>query len=125
MMNNNIDKTKLVEYLSAHGDSSFQHLLSLIHEGEFDNTDFQALSQQFVGKRLKDFFCNGFFGSREYDLENALILKIYEASDYPAIIIEVLKSNDRISYGEFDGSWNDWQTVYEHLVEWTTKHEED
>lgn len=65
---------------------------------------------EFVGIEIKDFFCNGFFGSREYDLEGAMII---ENTDK---ILTVRKRNGQIAQANLEG-WD----MREHINEWTTE----
>lgn len=81
-----------------------------------ESINYKHKCQAFVGEDIEDFFCNGFFGSDTYDLRGARIEGIFENDD--EIKIEVLKLNDEVDYGYFDGGWKDWKTVYEHLNEW-------
>jgi hypothetical protein len=83
-----------------------------------DEKDYRLMAKSFIGETMKDFFCNGFFGSRTYDLTGAEITKVYDSADDNAIVIEVRKSDGRYDYGYFNDGWRDWQTVYKHLDEW-------
>lgn len=121
---NYIDKDMLIKYLYSHGDENYTELAIKISDGKFDVTDYKQLCQSFIGENIENFFCNGFFGSRTFDLRGAEILRIFE-EDQDTITIEVLKINDKHDYGYFNDGWNDWKTVYEHLEEWTNEEEEN
>lgn len=116
---NNIDKRLLVKWLGE--DGRYKELLSEIEKGIFDAKNYQQMCQSFVGDTLSDFFCNGFFGSRTFDLNGAKILRVYESIEEDAIKIEVMKFNNEFEYGYFNDGWNSWETVYEHLYEWVNK----
>lgn len=89
---------------------------------EKENTkDYKAMAKAFIGETMEDFFCNGFFGSRNYYMRGAEITKVYDSDDDDAIVIEVKKLDGKYDYGYFDGGWRDWQSVYEHLQEWTSR----
>ncbi len=83
--------------------------------------NYKQMAKAFIGDTIKDFFCNGFFGSSIYDLRGAEIIKVYDSDDDNAIVIEVKKNDGRYDYGYFDGGWRDWKSVYEHLQEWTNR----
>ncbi|MER2008504.1 MAG: hypothetical protein ABS939_13725 [Psychrobacillus sp.] len=98
----------------AHVIKDYERLL------EKENTkDYKVMTKGFIGETIKDFFCNGFFGSRNYDLTGAEIMGVYEVDEDDTIVIEVKKTDGKYSYGFFEGEWNDWETVYAHLEEWT------
>lgn len=86
-----------------------------------EDNSFKALSKQFIGETITDFFCNGFFGSRNYDLADAVITKIRDSDKKNAIIVEVKKTDGETDYGYFEESWRDWESVYLHLKGWTQK----
>lgn len=82
-----------------------------------DITDYESLARLFVGEVISDMFCNGFFGSSEYDLSDATITRVFEnENENPEI--EVRKIDSRYAYAEFDDQWSNWKEVYEHLDEW-------
>lgn len=93
----------------------FEEALKIIEEIK-DARDYKRMASSFIGMEIQDFYCNGFFGSNNYDLEGAEITRIYQ--DDGAIIIEVKKTNSQYDYGYFQGGWADWKSVYEHLDEW-------
>lgn len=78
--------------------------------------------KKFIGATIKDFFCNGFFGSRTFDLGGAEIINLY--SNVDEIVMEVEKTNGIHEVAYFNDGWNNWETVYDYLVEWTKKEEE-
>lgn len=79
--------------------------------------DYEHKARQFIGKTIRNSFCNGFFDdSKQYNLAHSEITRIYENDD--EIVIEVEKGSE-CDYGRFDGGWKCWKTVYEHLQEWT------
>lgn len=80
--------------------------------------DYEKMAKSFVGRTIEDFFCNGFFGSRTFDMEGAEIVRVYD-NNYYNIVIEVKKRNGKYDYGYFNDDWYDWKYVYEHLKEWT------
>lgn len=94
----------------------FEEALKIVDEIK-NVKDYKQLALSFIGMRIDDFFCNGFFGSGTYDLEDAEITRIYRDED-DDIVIEVKKRNSQYDYGYFEGDWADWQSVYEHLDEW-------
>ncbi|MGD6876863.1 hypothetical protein [Bacillus infantis] len=110
-----IDKELLLTCLRA--DEKFKDLLNDVENGKYDMKDYETLARSFIGKTLDDFYCNGFFGGRNYDLSGAEIMKITK-SEPEEITIEVLKADGQYDYGYFDGGWCDWKVVYEHLDEW-------
>lgn len=83
-----------------------------------EEKNYKQMAKSFIGEAMMDFFCNGFFGSRTYDLEGAEITKVYDNDNDNAIVIEVRKMNGRYDYGYFEDGWRDWKCVYEHLDEW-------
>lgn len=106
---------KLVEEANKeHGGDFWYKTLS--GDGE---KDYKQMAKSLIGETMKDFFCNGFFGSGTYDLTNSEITKIYDSDDDNAIVIEVRKTGGKYGYGYFEGGWRDWKTVYEHLKQWT------
>lgn len=117
-----IDKDLLVKRLE--NEDKFSDLLNEVLNGEFDCKDYKQMAKSFIGRELNDFFCNGFFGSRNYDLNGAEITRVYEDDD-EAIVIEVKKLDDKYDYGYFDDGWNDWKTVYEHLEGWVNGNNEE
>lgn len=86
-----------------------------------DRKDYKQMAKTFIGETMVDFFCNGFFGSRAFDMAGAEITKVYDSDDDDAIVIEVRKLGGKYDYGYFKDFWRDWQTVYEHLEEWTSE----
>ena len=110
-----IEKAQLVEWLNKEG--VYRELLSEIEKGTFDVIEYAKMAQNFVGRELNNFYCNGFFG-RVYDLKYAKILKVYEDHSEDEIVIEVEKQDGAIAYGYFAGGWNDWKSVYKYLGEW-------
>lgn len=84
-----------------------------------DDKDYKQMAKAFIGETIEDFFCNGFFGSRNFDMAGAEVTMVYDSEDDNAIVIEVKKSDGKYDYGYFDGDWRDWESVYEHLKEWT------
>lgn len=110
-----VDKELLIKKLET--DEKYRELLIEIKNGNYDIKDYETLCQNFIGKELNDFFCNGFFGSDTYDLEDARITQVFK-SDTDCIKIEVKKVNGEYDYGYFEDGWCDWETVYEHLNKW-------
>ncbi len=113
----NLKKWLNGEYVSP---PEFKESLSEIiieYEKLKGNQDYKLMAKSFIGETIQNFFCNGFFGSRTYDLEDAEITKIYRDDD-EGIVIEVRKSDGKYDYGYFNDSWDDWKCVYEHLDEW-------
>jgi hypothetical protein len=97
------------------------------HGGDFwcktltsNEEDYRKMAKSFIGETIRDFFCNGFFGSRTFDMTGAEITKVYDSDDDNAIVIEVRKLDGKYDYGYFEDSRRDWQSVYEHLQEWTS-----
>jgi len=88
---------------------------------ESNSKDYEKMSKSFIGERMKDFFCNGFFGSRTFDMQGSEITRIYESDDEDAIIIEVRKLDGKYDYGYFRDYWRDWECVHEFLEEWTSE----
>lgn len=86
-----------------------------------NNIDYKSMAKSFIGETIQDFFCNGFFGSRTYDLMGAEITKIYEDD---GIVIEVKKVDDKYDYGYFNDGWKDWECVYNHLNKWVNEQQD-
>ena len=110
-----IDKKELIKALE--NDERYKELLSEITSGKYDAKNYESLAMSFVGEELNDSFCEGFFGSGTFDLNGALITRIYK-HNLNEIKVEVKKSNGTFDYGCFEGGWCNWQYVYEHLDKW-------
>lgn len=95
-----------------------------IMEKNDEDEIYEESSKLFVGKTIKNFFCNGFFGGSTYDLEESRITNIYQ-DDGDGIIIEVKKRNGKYDYACFNESYDDWKCVYEYLKEWTSEDSEE
>lgn len=63
-----------------------------------------------VGKTLRDFFCNGFFGSDEYGLHGA---KIVLENDHQIV---VLKDDGDFAIGDFREDWKPY--MQKHIDDW-------
>ncbi|PEF30334.1 hypothetical protein CON39_11720 [Bacillus thuringiensis] len=68
-----------------------------------------------VGKEIKDFYCNGYFG-RRYDLEGSIIMEV--GSDH----ITVRTKEGSFATAHFDG---DWCEVIDDTIERWLKGEDD
>lgn len=68
-----------------------------------------------VGKEIKDFYCNGYFG-RRYDLEGSIIMEV--GSDH----ITVRTREGNFATAHFDG---DWCEVIDDTIERWLKGEDD
>lgn len=91
-----------------------ESLKNVIRDNE---KDYKQMSKSLIGETIQNFFCNGFFGSRTYDLDGAEITRVYQ-NNHDVIVIEVKKLNGKYDYGYFEDEWEDWKCVYEHLDEW-------
>lgn len=116
-----IDKQLLIDKLKQ--DEKYKDLLIDVLTGEFDSEDYEILTKSLIGETIQNFFCNGFFGSRTFDLTGAEIVRIYKSDDN-SIVIEVKKYNGNYEYGYFEEGRNDWKTVYEYLCKWMQEEEE-
>lgn len=112
-----LDKKRILMWLA--GSNDIAKLKQLIDEGVFDVKDYRILANAFIGKTIKDFFCNGFFGSREFELAGAEVVSI-KGTEGGLIQVIVEDCDGRIKIGEFDEGWANWKTVYNHLQQWTT-----
>lgn len=112
---NLIDKDILLEYVEKHMPKS--NFLEKVKRGYFDFKDYELLCRTLVNARVKNYYCNGYFG-RDYDLENSIVTGMWEEDysfdDKIQVIVELQKVNRRKVTGYFD----DWQEVYEHLTLW-------
>lgn len=108
---NEEDIKKLVEEINSKQGGEFWYK-TLTNNVE----DYKKMAKSFIGETIQDFFCNGFFGSRTFDLTGAEITRIYRDDD--GITIEVKKIDDKYEYGCFENGRDDWQYVYEYLDNW-------
>lgn len=99
----------------AYQENSIDHEVKLIEQTE---AAYKKQAKNQIGETLKDQFCNGFFGSRNFDLEDATITKIYDSDEDNAIVIEVQYKNGKYDYGYFTESYREWQAVANYLEEW-------
>lgn len=79
-------------------------------------------AKEYIGKTIKNFFCNGFFGGDEYGLAESRIIDIIEEES--VITVTVLKRDGKYAYGEFDYKWKKWETVFSYLDEWIINNSE-
>lgn len=89
---------------------------------ETTQKDYKKMAKSQIGETLKDDFCNGFFGSRNFSLSGARITKVYEENndnDEMEIVVEIQYKNGKYDYGYFQESFADWDSVAEHLEQWT------
>lgn len=85
--------------------------------------DYKQIAKAQIGETFKDDYCNGFFGSRNFDLAGARITRIYEVEnndDELEIVVEIQYKNGKYDYGYFLESYANWKSVAEHLEQWIT-----
>ena len=100
----------------GHTSDDITRLLSLKRK-----EDYKSMVKELIGETIYSDYCNGVFGSRNYDLHGAKIVGVFESDG--AIVVEVKKTDNKYDYGYFSGDWKSWKYVYEYLYEWISPYE--
>ena len=111
-----LDKEKVLEDFKIGYSREF--IEEKLLKGKYDCKNHKELCTLYVGKEIKNSFCNGFFGRVTFDLKGAIITRVYRDNNEEEILVEVLKTNGRYDYGVFDGRWDSWEIVYTYLSKW-------
>jgi hypothetical protein len=131
----NADKDELLKALS-----DIETIANELNEGNIPKSDYDDIIKnleiarkllnieepvrfnEFEGLQIKDYFCDGFFGSREFQMEDAIILGNFvnkTSDDKIQHIINARKTNGEIVTAIIDGQFDvrglvrDWITEKE------------
>lgn len=110
-------KTELIDFLNHIANKykfereDFHNLEMWIQTIEGYNLNDYKDFNQFIGKTIRDFYCNGFFG-RRYDLEGSVIINI----SYNRLSIR--DTSDNVVSAHFEEGWQR-NEMFELIEEWT------